>query len=81
MIQPEKDDGNIEYKLKLINKNTDKIEHLESQMRYRLNEGNGEAIYIIGVTDNGIIVGVTDDDFKFYLFLGKKFLQYFLIKK
>lgn len=64
MIQPEKDDGNIEYKLKLINKNADKIEHLESQMRYRLNEGNGEAIYIIGVTDNGIIVGVTDDDFK-----------------
>jgi GTPase len=30
-------------------------------MNYRLNEGNGEAFYEIGVTDNGTALGLTED--------------------
>jgi len=63
-ILPENDDGNKEYKLKLINKDKENIEHIASQMRYRLEEGNGEAIYTIGVTDSGEVVGLSDDEYK-----------------
>ena len=62
-MDPEKNDGNIEYKLKLVNKNTERIEELATQMRYRCNEGNGECIYNIGVEDNGNILGISDDEF------------------
>ena len=34
-MDPEKEDGNIEYKLILVNKDSDRIETLASQMRYR----------------------------------------------
>ena len=62
-MEPEKNDGNIEYKLKLINKSSERIEELATQMRYRLNEGHGECFYIIGVKDNGNIQGITEDEF------------------
>ena len=50
-MNPEKDDGNIEYKLKLIDKTKERVDELSTQMRYRVDEGCGEAIYVIGVTD------------------------------
>jgi GTPase len=62
-MDPEKDDGNIEYKSKLIGKGEPRIDCLASQMRYRCDEGSGEAIYVIGVSDNGDFVGVDDDEF------------------
>lgn len=62
-ICPEKDDGNIEYKTKLIDKTDERIEEIASQMRYRCDEGFGEAMYVIGVTDCGDLVGVNDDEF------------------
>jgi GTPase len=62
-MEPEKNDGNVEYKLKLINKSTDRIEELATQMRYRCNEGNGECIYNIGVEDDGNILGISDEEF------------------
>jgi GTPase len=62
-MNPEKDDGNIEYKLKLIDKTKERVDELSTQMRYRVDEGCGEAIYVIGVTDDGEIIGVTDDEF------------------
>lgn len=31
-------------------------------MKWRLEEGNGEAIYEIGVEDNGILTGLTEMD-------------------
>ena len=63
-MEPEQDDGNIEYKLKLLGKNVDRIQQLESQMRYRVNEGKGEAMYVLGVTDKGVMVGLTSEEFK-----------------
>ena len=59
-MEPEKDDGAIEYKLKLIDKNEDRIKTLASQMRYRVNEGGSECIYVIGVTDDGKLEGHLD---------------------
>jgi GTPase len=61
-ISPENDEGNKEYKLKLLNASS--IDHLTTQMRYRIDQGAGEAIYILGVTDSGEIVGLTPDEYK-----------------
>ena len=44
MIQ-EIEEGNIEYKRKLTMTNIDRFDTLITQMNWRLNEGNGEAIY------------------------------------
>lgn len=47
-LPPEPEQGNIEYKLKLINPSSQRFEHLVTQMKWRLKEGQGEAIYQIG---------------------------------
>ena len=55
----ESDEGNIEYKWKLVNNITSyKINKLASQMLYRLHEGDGTAIYYLGVKDNGNTDGI-----------------------
>lgn len=61
-LPPEEEEGNIEYKLKLVNPSASRLEHLVTQMKWRLEEGNGEAIYEIGVEDNGILTGLTEMD-------------------
>lgn len=48
-LPPEPEQGNIEYKLKLINPSNQRFEHLVTQMKWRLREGHGEAIYQIGI--------------------------------
>lgn len=58
----EDDEGNIEYKLQLINPTEDRIQHLVNQMKNRIGDGNGEAIYMIGVQDNGTPQGLNRDD-------------------
>ena len=63
-IDAENEDGNKEYKLKLFNSCQENINHIASQMRFRIEEGNGEAIYTIGVTDSGGVIGLTDEEFK-----------------
>lgn len=56
-------DGNVEYKLKLTdNYEEKKYQKLATQMKYRLNEGKGKAIYIIGVCDNGNALGINYKD-------------------
>lgn len=42
--------------LKLINITDERFEHLVSQMQFRLSEGQGKAIYRIGVSDSGELV-------------------------
>lgn len=53
MLTPEDDNGNIEYKRYLINIDDLRFEQLLTQMKWRLYEGNNEAIYYIGVNNNG----------------------------
>lgn len=61
-LPPEIEEGNVEYKLKLVNPSPHRFEHLVTQMKWRLEEGQGEAIYEIGVEDNGLLVGLSNSD-------------------
>lgn len=58
-LHPETDEsGNIEYKLKLVSPSSERFEKLVTQLKWRLLEGNGEAIYELGVLDSGLLVGL-----------------------
>ena len=50
--------------LKLVNPTSSRLEHLVTQMKWRLQEGEGEAIYQIGVEDNGMLAGLRDAEMK-----------------
>ncbi|XP_028828065.1 GTP-binding protein 2-like [Denticeps clupeoides] len=63
-LPPEAEEGNIEYKLKLVNPTQYRFEHLATQLKWRLQEGRGEAVYQIGVEDNGLLVGLSDRDMR-----------------
>jgi GTPase len=63
-MNPENDQGSVEYKLKLINKDDSRIDELVSQMRYRCNEGDGECVYNIGVSNNGTLEGITEEEYE-----------------
>jgi GTPase len=62
-IVAENNEGNKEYKLILSNSGEDNINKIMSQMCYRINEGSGETIYTIGVTDSGGIIGLTEEEY------------------
>jgi GTPase len=55
----EPDYGNIEYKSQISINNRYKFEKYSSQMKYRIIEGKGEAIYLIGISDSGKVLGVS----------------------
>ncbi|KAE9417196.1 hypothetical protein Angca_002472 [Angiostrongylus cantonensis] len=59
-LPPEMELGNIEYKVKLVNPSASRLQHLITQMKWRLREGQGEAIYEVGVEDNGELRGLSD---------------------
>eukprot|EP00727_Mastigamoeba_balamuthi_P014806 m51a1_g9951 putative gtp-binding protein 1 (666) ;mRNA; f:25239-27850 len=71
-LSPEPQDGNIEYKartgppratpLKLIAPTTERLAHLVTQLKWRIAEGGGEAIYEIGVEDDGAPTGLSDEE-------------------
>ncbi|XP_068423905.1 GTP-binding protein 2 isoform X1 [Clinocottus analis] len=63
-LPPEAEEGNIEYKLKLVNTTQYRFEHLATQMKWRLQEGRGEAVYQIGVEDNGMLAGLSEEDLR-----------------
>ena len=74
---PELEEGNKEYKTFLVpkfKKNYNRNRHYRpltfdnyiqkksTQLLYRLIEGNGKAIYILGITDSGKIRGMTQEE-------------------
>jgi len=61
-MEPESEEGNVEYKLRLGPTSKERIQRLASQMKYRLAEGGGEAFYVIGVTDSGEPLGISEDE-------------------
>jgi len=66
-IIPRKENKNIEFKERLtaeIHLKNDRKQHLASQMKYRLETGDGKAIYIIGVDDKGSSKGLTELEFE-----------------
>jgi len=60
--QKELEEGNIEYKWKIIDPTATRFEHLVSQLKFRLQEGQGEAIYEIGIEDNGFPRGISEKE-------------------
>lgn len=54
--------GNLEYKLNLNKMNNNKFQKYSSQLKYRILEGDGYAIYIIGVNDFGEVIGLNRGD-------------------
>ena len=62
-LEPEVEEGNIEYKRKLYDLTNYRLEQLTSQMKWRINEGNGEALYYIGVNDDGTIYGLDNKEY------------------
>jgi GTPase len=53
--------GNIEYKRNLEKITRDKFEKYSTQLKYRIIEGRGKAIYIVGLNDNGKVHGISKD--------------------
>jgi len=58
----ENDIGKIEYKLILSDVSEERLQELATQMKYRIEEGGGEAIYVIGVSDDGDVIGLNKED-------------------
>ena len=63
----EKSDGGVEYKWKITSLSEEKLERIATQMKYRIQEGGGEAIYEIGVRDNGQLIGVSERELELTL--------------
>jgi len=64
---PKKENKNIEFKEKLLSSvhlREDKKQHLASQMKFRLENGNGTAIYILGADDKGNAKGLAELEFE-----------------
>lgn len=60
-LDPENENGNVEYKYTLIDSNYNTLNARASQLNFRILEGNGMAIVYIGVTDNGYQLGLIKD--------------------
>ena len=60
--------GNKEYKIKLNYSNKNILQRKASQMLFRLIEGDGKAIYLIGVNDNGEAPGIKFNELLISLF-------------
>lgn len=61
-MPPESDDGSTEYKLRLIDLTDKQKQHLASQLTWRLSTEQGQAIYEIGLSDDGFPVGLSEDE-------------------
>lgn len=57
----EDDEGSVEYKRKLVDPTPERKKHLTTQMKFRLNEGEGECMYQIGFDDDGDPIGISEE--------------------
>ncbi|BGO89518.1 hypothetical protein NBRC10512_003979 [Rhodotorula toruloides] len=62
-LKPEVDHkGHIEYKLKLLPTSLHRMAKLRTQLKWRLIEGGGVAVYELGLLDDGTLVGLNQVD-------------------
>jgi len=62
----EQEGGNVEFKERLtrdVHLADGRLESLVAQLRHRVLSGDGEATYVVGVTDDGGIAGIAPDAF------------------
>jgi len=71
-IEAESDSGNIEYKIAFIDMTVQKIKKYATQLKFRVIEGGGRAIYILGVCDNGKIIGIAKNRLEYTQTIFKK---------
>ena len=64
-IEKENDWGNIEYKIAFIDMCLKKQKKYATQLKFRVIEGSGTAIYMLGVKDNGQIVGIHNNKIEY----------------
>ena len=74
-LPPEVEQGNIEYKLKINPEKNFRLVKLSTQLKWRCVEGNGMAIYFIGVSDSGNIVGLVSEELNTSLDYLKQMVQ------
>jgi GTPase len=58
-LEHEPDNGNIEYKIHIIDLDNRRFNKLATQMKWRMSEGKGHCYYFIGFTDEGIARGIS----------------------
>lgn len=61
-MKAEIEEGNIEYKRKLSSSNYNRYTSLITQMKWRIDEGHGEAHYYLGLNDDGTIYTFVNDE-------------------
>lgn len=69
---------NIEFKETLnrgYHLKKERKQQLASQMKYRMELGDGEAVYFIGVHDDGHLIGLSSEDFEETLFVLKSLAE------
>jgi len=62
----EEEGGNVEFKTRLtrdVHLGDGRMESLVAQLRHRVLSGDGEALYVVGVTDEGGIAGIEPEAF------------------
>lgn len=62
----EREGGSVEFKERLtkeLHLADGRLESLAAQLRHRILSGDGEATYVVGVTDDGGIAGISPDSF------------------
>lgn len=76
ILDKEDDDGWIEYKIHLVDIDQNKFQKLVTQMSWRIEEGNGKCYYYIGINDNGIPSGISENYLTISLKNLKKMSEY-----
>ncbi len=61
-IGPENEEGCVEYKRKLTKLSAIRFQQLLTQMKWRLQEGNGQATYYIGIEDDGKVSNISSEE-------------------
>src|SRR6056297_3816819 len=62
----EREGGSVEFKERLtreVHLADGRLESLAAQLRHRVLSGDGEALYVVGVTDDGGLAGIEPDTF------------------
>ncbi|KAG8348127.1 Elongation factor Tu GTP binding domain [Trypanosoma vivax] len=63
-LAKEDDQGDVEYKWRLTSVTPSRLEHLITQMRFRVGAGNGQCLYELGITDDGFPKGLPFSDYQ-----------------
>ncbi|RNF11176.1 putative GTP-binding protein [Trypanosoma rangeli] len=63
-LTEEDDEGDVEYKWRLTNVTPSRFEHLVTQLRFRVREGNGQCLYELGIANDGSPRGLLLHDYQ-----------------